>query len=281
MFKTEHYSSRYFNQIIDSGDTLIKKSDNVKKIVSEYSFYYLLPDYLKRFFIQPFNLVEEEDSASYEMEKVQIPNSAQLLLSEQLEKESFFALISKVSEFQAKAGLVKSTKEQVMAQARYLVLEKTATRLDGLGYETELARLEGAFDKYSNERTTWNLALSHGDLCLSNILWVEEIGMMKLIDPRGADSVEDLFLDEYYDMAKLAHSIFSGYESILYGVGEIPTFAKETLTSYLEFREVPLNLLKVYEAALFLSMIPLHAESPERMKLFKETAENILDTIGF
>lgn len=280
MFKTDYYNSRYFNEILDLGDTLVKKSDNVEKIVSEYNFYYLLPDYLKRFFIQPFNLVEEEESASYEMEKLPVLNSAQLLLSGQITPESFYALLSRISDFQAKAGLVESTEAHVLVQSKYLVLDKTKARLDGLGYEDELDRLEKAFDKYLPERTTWNLALSHGDLCLSNILWVEEIAMMKLIDPRGANDTMDLFIDEYYDLAKLSHSIFSNYEVMVYGVGEVPDFAKTALTEYLVFRGLSLNLLKVYEAALFLSMIPLHSEDTSRMTAFKETAEYILDNIG-
>lgn len=281
MFNTDSYSSRYFNEILDTGSTLIKRSDNISKIESEHNFYYLLPDYLKMYFIQPFNLVKEENSASYEMEKLHVLNSAQLLLSDQLDKDSFFALISKVSEFQAKAGLVKATKEQVLEQSKYLVIDKTVARLDGLGYEPQIERLKNAFDKYILERETWNLALSHGDLCFSNILWIEEAVVMKLIDPRGANSVDDLFLDEYYDMAKLSHSIFSGYESIIYGAGKVPDFAKEVLTSYLSFRGLSLSLLKVYEAALFLSMIPLHADSVANVTTFVETAENILEELGF
>lgn len=281
MFNTDGYNSRYFNEIIDAGSTLVKKSGNTTKIESEYNFYYLLPDQVKMYFIQPFNLVKEDKSASYEMEKIHILNSAQLLISGQISKDSFFALVSKISEFQAKAGLAKATKEQVMAQAKYLVIDKTVARLNGFGYDAQIDRLKKAFDKYSLERDTWNLALSHGDLCFSNILWVEEIAMIKLIDPRGANSVEDLFLDEYYDMAKLAHSIFSGYETIVYGAGEVPDFAKEVLTAYLNFRGISLPLLKVYEAALFLSMIPLHSESIAKVTAFKDTAEKILEDLGF
>lgn len=281
MFNTDNYNSRYFNEILDAGSTLIKKSGNVEKITSEYNFYYLLPDHVKMYFIQPFNLKREENSASYEMEKVHVPNAAQLLIFGGIDEKSFFALVTKVSEFQAAAGLVKSTKEQVMEQANYLVIDKTVARLNGLGYEPQIDRLKRAFEKYVLERTTWYLALSHGDLCFSNILWVGDIGMIKLIDPRGANSVEELFLDEYYDMAKLAHSIFSGYESIIYGTGEVPEFAKKTLTEFLNFRGISLNLLKVYEVALFLSMIPLHAESADNITAFKNTAEKILEDLGF
>lgn len=280
MFNTDYYHSRYFNQVTDAGETVVKKSDNIEKVLSEYKFYYMLPDHLKRFFVQPFNLEKTETTASYEMEKIRVDNAAQLLISGKMSQESFRALMYKVSLFQAEAGLVKSTQEEVTAQATYLVIEKTEARLKGLSYQNQIDRLKSAFDKYLPERKTWNTAISHGDLCFSNMLWVEEIGMLKLIDPRGALDTADMLLDEYYDLAKLAHSIFSGYEVMVYGSGEVPTFASEVLTEYLTFRGASLNLLKVYEAALFLSMIPLHSESPERVKAFTETAEGILSSIG-
>ena len=280
MFNTDYYTSRYFNQIADLGYTLAKKSDNIEKIKSEYNFYYLLPDYLKMYFVQPFNLSEDEGAATYEMEKIPVLNAAQQLISGQMTKESFDWFLARVSDFQAKAGLLESTEEEVLEQAKYLVIEKTEARLKDLDYKEQLERLKAAYDKYLPERTTWNLALSHGDLCLSNILWIPETKMIKLIDPRGANTTDDLFLDEYYDLAKLSHSIFSNYEVMVYGMGEVPDFAGPGLKEYLEFRGVSLNLLKVYEAALFLSMIPLHSDSPARMEAFKETAEYILDNIG-
>ena len=55
------------------------------------------------------------------------------------------------------------------------------------------------------------LVESHGDLCLSNILACYD-GNVRFIDPRGSDSI---WLDEYYDMAKLSQSIMGGYDFII------------------------------------------------------------------
>ena len=137
MFNTDHYTSRHFNQIADLGYTLAKKSDNVDKIRSEYNFYYFLPDHIKMFFIQPFNLTEEEGTASYEMEKIPVLNAAQLLISGQMTKESFSQLLFRISDYQAKAGLVESTKEAVLEQAKYLVIDKTEARLKDLNYQPQ------------------------------------------------------------------------------------------------------------------------------------------------
>jgi hypothetical protein len=102
-----------------------------------------------------------------------------------------------------------------------------------------------------------------------------------LIDPRGASSPADIYMDEYYDLAKLQHSIHSGYEVMLYEFGEVPEYALEMFNQKIEELGVNKDLLKVYEAGLFLSMVPLHSENKVRMRKFAEKANEILSTLGY
>src|SRR4029078_11733833 len=57
--------------------------------------------------------------------------------------------------------------------------------------------------------------ISHGDCCFSNILYDERIRLLKLIDPKGAMTADQLFSDPLYDFAKLSHSILGGYDFII------------------------------------------------------------------
>jgi hypothetical protein len=144
-----------------------------------------------------------------------------------------------------------------------------------------LYRLTKAYQDISKERTKWLSKVSHGDLCLSNVLWVPKTNNFLLIDPRGASSPADIYMDEYYDLAKLQHSIHSGYEVMLYEFGEVPEYALEMFNQKIEELGVNKDLLKVYEAGLFLSMVPLHSENKVRMRKFAEKANEILSTLGY
>lgn len=281
MFNTSYYTSRFFNEVKVVDGLVTKSSTNKDKIKSEFNFYYHLPDNLKRYLIQPFNLINIDDRLSYSMEHIQTPNAAELLLSGYMDKESLTHLLSKVERFRQECPVGDLDETAVRTQSKQLVINKARTRLsNNPEYNLTLDRLEAAYEKYSGDRSIWVSRVSHGDLCLSNILWIESIEMIKLIDPRGALVKDDLYLDEYYDLAKLQHSLVSGYERMLYETGDLPGFSAETFNSYLSSLGISKQFLQVYEASLFLSMIPLHSENLDRSRRFYETASLILDELS-
>jgi hypothetical protein len=105
--------------------------------------------------------------------------------------------------------------------------------------------------------------------------------MVKFIDPRGATNPKDLYLDEYYDLAKLSHSILGGYEKIIYNKTTKTKSLEVIFLDYLKNKGICLELLRVYEASLFLSMIPMHTDYPDNILLFKDTCDRILKEVGF
>jgi hypothetical protein len=279
MFNTNNYTSRYFNNIKKSNDLLIKSSTNIDKIKAEYNYYYYLPKNLQRYFIQPFDLFIDNGQASYKMECVNYKNLAQLFLSEYVKVTSFNKILKKIDGF--KKNTYIEDKGLALTNAQYLVLEKTSSRIKDLDNLKPLyLRIEKAFNYFIEKRTTWNTVLSHGDLCFSNIIWIKEIDMFKMIDPRGANVKDDIFMDEYYDLAKLHHSIFGNYESIIYNVNIDYEHIKTSFLKYLNNKNICLELLKVYEAALFLSMVPLHKDK-KNIELFLLRCDNILKEVGF
>jgi hypothetical protein len=282
VFSTDHYHSRFFNTVVADGRFVIKSSNNIEKIKSEYQFYYYLPEHLKNYFVKPFSFEIAEGSASYRMVKVPVLNAAQTLISGSMRAEEFQRLLDQIFDFISTCTASDKTVDEVKLESWNLVVVKAFTRLRDMPEHSQaLYRLTKAYQDISKERTKWVSRMSHGDLCLSNVLWMPNTNNFVLVDPRGASLPADIYMDEYYDLAKLQHSIKSGYEVMLYEFGKVPAYALEVFNHKIEGLGVNKNLLKVYEAGLFLSMIPLHAENKVRMRRFAEKADEILSTLGY
>jgi hypothetical protein len=139
--------------------------------------------------------------------------------------------------------------------------------------------------------------ISHGDFCLSNILFDSRIDRIKVIDPRGldADGRETVWGDINYDIAKLSHSILGLYDFIVSGAFDVglvknPGFDEYSLTIYIDNRikniqKIFLNKKFVNEVGaqevmpitmlLFISMLPLHKDDPKRQMAFLANAIRI------
>lgn len=122
----------------------------------------------------------------------------------------------------------------------------------------------------------------HGDLCLPNVLYDPRNQIVKLIDPRGAFGSFTVYGDPRYDLAKLRHSFVGHYEHLINGqfdasrLGDRELLYDVHVTNEQRRREArfdavleeevadSLRQIKLIEALLFLSMVPLHSDSYER-----------------
>lgn len=124
----------------------------------------------------------------------------------------------------------------------------------------------------------------HGDFCFSNIFYDFRSTSIKVIDPRGElpDGTRSIYGLQSYDIAKLAHSIIGGYDLIIanYVRCAVLDGTMSTDTSFLEstrwqrlvrvFAESEIadihsmQTLNAMLVHLFLSMLPLHADRPDR-----------------
>jgi hypothetical protein len=140
-----------------------------------------------------------------------------------------------------------------------------------------------------------HMCLMHGDFCFSNILYNFKTQSIKVIDPRGLDfeGNETIYGDVRYDVAKLAHSVLGLYDYIIGGcftyqeenrytiefnihaepyIAEIQDFFKSQV-----FGDMNLDQLCTYPILvhLFLSMLPLHRDNPNRQKAMLANALRI------
>lgn len=128
--------------------------------------------------------------------------------------------------------------------------------------------------------------ITHGDLCLSNILFDSRSDRIKVVDPRGLDAHGERTIvgDLRYDLAKLTHSVIGLYDHIMSGAFDVYADMQLGLCAFQ--LDIPIDeriesiqslfLGRAYignlkprdvmpqTVLLFLSMLPLHADNPHR-----------------
>jgi hypothetical protein len=130
----------------------------------------------------------------------------------------------------------------------------------------------------------------HGDFCFSNILYDSRTRRVRVIDPRGLVGEQaSLYGDQRYDLAKLAHSIVGRYDQIIAGRYRVAVAGADY---ELSFEENPAQAwlqeglgdlvvdgcsgldpaVRAVMTGLFLSMLPLHADRPDRQRAFLANA---------
>lgn len=313
-YLTSNFDARYFNSIQPISDcVLLKRSSDVDKLQREYKYYNLLPAALQMFFIQPYDFKLENGYASYKMERLFVPDMALQWIHGSLDELNFKRLLDKVFYYISARPVRRVSMDAARAVHLNTYRHKVTARLEQLKVKPEYAKLrpyldanfggiDALFEMYfklldqTGERAiSRDLRLGHGDLCFSNILYSKTTDLMRFIDPRGADSDDDLYVSPYYDLAKLSHSIVGNYDFINYGLYRLDlnsdlqlkletestarSWAREMFEARLREAGFDPALIRLFETSLFLSMVPLHIDSPQKVLAFLVNASQILSEV--
>jgi hypothetical protein len=277
------YITRSFTKISVEDFIVTKTSTNVDKLKSEYAYYQEIPETYHIFFAVGRDFKEGLDSCSYIMNLIPGNDFGHHYAHDTLTYNMVQGLFPRIDEFKSQT-YTEIELPMLFSKSHDLIVNKAKARSEELSilssgkYDTltedYVARIRKAFESlFMKERKTFRTVLSHGDLCFSNIL--EDT---TFIDPRG---VESMHLDEYYDLAKLSQSILGGYDFIVHGKDiAIDEELKDIFISFLEEKEICYDLLRLYEASLFLSMCPIHYENTSHVDQFLTRAGEILTEIG-
>ncbi len=313
-FITGGFDARFFNILSGDDFTVTKQSANKEKIKREFEYYQLLPDNMKMWYVMPFHYTEDEQKASYMMERYHMTDIAIRYVHGAITVEEFRDILDKLFYFLKSRKEKEVSHEIYVEKASELYLTKVTNRIEQLkqaasfekinhmiqtgtefdGIDDIVVWYKTIYDSIVSKKSFRNvLVVGHGDLCFSNILYNRDASLLKLIDQRGALTEEELYMNPYYDMAKLSHSICGYYDffnSDLFEItiedrlqykltvfGEAENDAYRTIfKEYLERYEVDYTLIRLYEASLFLSMLPLHMEREKKVFGFILNAIRIL-----
>lgn len=308
------FDTRYFNNLKTDDNVVIKSSTNKEKIKREYMYYKLLPEDMQRWMVEPYNYVEEKEEASYTMERLYIPDIAIRWVHEAINEEEFRNILNKVFYYINTRKTMKIEKTQYYKISNELYIKKLKDRVEDLkkcdNYDIikkyiEIGTNYGSIDDIVSEyeklyyqalekETNYKIVIGHGDLCFSNMLYDNEINLLKLIDPKGALKEEELWTNPNYDIAKLSHSICGRYDFFNSASYEIKLDSNlkfklelkfdneryiKIFKEYLEKNDINYENIRIYEISLFLSMLPLHMDYPKKVFGFILNAIHIMEEL--
>jgi hypothetical protein len=151
-----------------------------------------------------------------------------------------------------------------------------------------LMQIAEDLDSYIDTSPERRQTVMHGDFCFSNVLFSSRVQRIRVIDPRGyvQAGINSVFGDIRYDIAKMSHSILGRYDQIIAGRYSMP--ADDNGRFSIEFEAAPHHAwleeawsefaiggvkagsaqIRAIMVGLFLSMLPLHADRPDRQRAF-------------
>ncbi len=311
--------ARLFNHIeIDNERGILKKtSRDVEKFIGEIKWYLKLPVDLE--YVRPriFDYSLHYGQPYVRMEYYSYCTLHELFVYGELTSLQWKKIFSRIKFVLEDFSRYKLDSADLKNSLRSMYLDKTLNRLNQLKTQPEFDKffkeplringtcyqpldeiikiLENVIPKFLLEAKSFSII--HGDFCFPNIMIDDNFNFIKLIDPRGKFGDYDIYGDPRYEFAKLLHSIEGKYDFIIKDLFDLKITgendfnlkildAKNTSNLSEIFFEVFDNDLKkdireirLIEALLFLSMIPMHQENINRQIAMMCTGIKILNEL--
>jgi hypothetical protein len=296
-----HLSSRNFNTLNVDGKYVKKESKNALKIVAERDWFLGVPSALKRFL--PDVQSNVNDPNTYLIEYLNYPSLAELFVFAKTEPNQWERVFEEIASFLNAARRIDQLPTSLPGWDLQAFWNHTVRRVEGIRVldierpivvngtklPSVLAIAEHLYAQLMVIGVS-DIAICHGDLCFSNILYDFRNQRIKLIDPRGIDfkGERSILGDQRYDLAKLYHSIEGCYDQIVSGRFRL-TSVSGSLSFNLSlpqsssqkdlqrmfdqqmaghFDSEAIRHSRTVAALLFLNMVPLHPESESRQLAF-------------
>lgn len=297
-------TQRVFNDLKIEPRKVVKASQDKTKMLAESNWFKSLPLELAMHIPALLaDYAEDGDKASYALEYLYLLPLSDLLVFGRLSDAYWHHIFS--AAYAITVQFSHYQPEQFdLVKANDIYLPKTLERIQKLkssdfftlvaqfGFNDVEKIIDMAIDsaKYISTVGSENIGIVHGDYCFSNILFDSRTQALKLIDPRGVDSSGNVTMygDLRYDVAKFYHSVVGCYDFIIAGRynidgGKISFFEQERLQRlssifdkvFFEsgvFNKVEILAINVH---LFISMLPLHSDKPDRQVAMLLNAERL------
>ena len=300
-------TQRNFNDLYIKNNIIQKTSKDANKMNAEASWFESLPAKLRTYCPIYIGRCKVNDQAGYEIENLQLSTLSDLFVFGRLESPVWYGIFKACAQFLSECQAIKPS-HILTDELHDLFIEKTMVRLEqyqrvaGFDIHQDIRVNEHLLPspvKIAEEMAQYisvshqNLqGIMHGDFCMSNIFYDFRSQAIRVIDPRGYLSSSQTsknsisqFGDTRYDIAKLYHSVFGLYDFIIGGFAKIRVDRNDYLLEIIHeesinsaqdmFKETVLQRDGIAEQEinamtinLFLSMVPLHSDHPERQQAF-------------
>ncbi len=310
--------ARFFNEIIIDRDCgkLTKKSIEKDKFINEIKWYLKMPKELEYLTPRIFDFSTSYENPFIEMEYYSYPTLHNIFVHGNYSIQKWDKILDLLMNTHNKMAKYKLSldKEQVDASLKKIYVDKTLERFAKLQEDEEfadlfknevtingtkypsLAEISEMLPKVVKEKllNCDELSLIHGDYFFANILYDGQSNFLRLIDPRGDFGGYGVYGDSRYDIAKLSHSVNGKYDFIVsdkFKVSKTGTEIEYKIQSSDEHEKIKelffgklgnkLDEILLIESLLFLSMVPLHSDYPERQKVMISVGiENFMKSIN-
>ncbi|MDU2206489.1 hypothetical protein [Veillonella sp.] len=316
---TTSVAARSFNSIeIDEQRGILKKrSENKEKLVNEIRWYLRIPNKLQYLLPRVYDYSLDLTDPYVSMEYYGYHTLHESLVFGDLPLVKWQAIFQKLLFAINDMGKFTVTGERIQFESalRDIYLQKTFDRLDMMRNEPDfhsffentitingkeyrslneyLKMLPQLIEKLVVYTFTGQFNIIHGDLCFANILIEDTYDFIRVIDPRGKFGTFDIYGDARYELAKLMHTLEGKYDFIIEDMFDIDVIGNtieyhvhkqiDNITNvFLDvFRESIDNIqaVRLIEATLFLSMIPLHSDYKQRQFAMLATGVMLLEQV--
>jgi hypothetical protein len=300
--RKQEVNTRFFNKILvkDATGTIVKTSSDNIKLVNELNWLITIPKELRYYVPTIFDFSLDFKHPFGEMEFYSYPSLDDCFVYSKVDLDTWEKIFSKIffiikiaSKYTVKDDNLKSDLESMYYSKTVERLERfskenpdlfnSASEMEADGKKLmPLKEVVDSLDDLILEFGVYDvdeLQIIHGDLCFSNILYDNKHGLIKLIDPRGQFGRYSIYGDVYYDLAKLSHSVIGLYDLIMFDQFKFKSkedhgivwwnppnqaMIGKIFEKYLKKEGFVINKTRFIEALLFLSMLPLHKDHPNR-----------------
>lgn len=303
--KARYTTQRAFNDLNITPDWVEKSSLKDNKIAAESNWFRNIPNSLKHFTPQFLGEALINERTSYRLEYLYNMALNELFVFAHLPEITWRQILQQMLCFLDVCQSELAPCRSKVDSFDMLFAGKTSQRLQAFcndrnydwnqqwEYNGEnTLSLKGLHEASLSHLPTENSAtLMHGDFCFSNILYDFRKGRIKVIDPRGITSENEhtIYGHIQYDIAKVCHSVLGLYDWIIAGYYNVDikdyqidfTLADTShllsvqemfVTALTTHYQLPVSSLYAMQIQLFLSMLPLHSDDPNRQEALMANA---------
>lgn len=296
-------TARAFNALQITRDTVRKLSTDAFKMKAEAQWLAQAPLAVRPYVVRLLDQGIQDERAYYTTEYQYVPNLSELYVFSSIGRRTWKKILNSCAEF-LNLCVVTTAEQPRDKYTHQLMAGKTIQRLERFAQKSNfdidqplfynglpmpsLVQMAHNLQAMISDDPAAPSSLMHGDFCFSNILYNSRNTRVLVVDPRGYvfDGKCEIYGDIRYDIAKYSHSIHGLYDFIMAGRYDLAVsggndfhleFASSTQREWVQdaFAEMMIagvspvsSDIQAMMISLFISMLPLHADRPDRQMAF-------------